>query len=411
MIEANEPRPLAGLRVIEVGEQIAAPFCGKLLAALGAAVVKVEPIGGDGLRGYGPFPGDVPHPERSGLFHYLNAGKQSVTLNIAKRSGMRLILDLVGQADVIVTDGSLRAPLREELTTLAASDPGLVWTEVSVFGNDGPHAGFAGGGLQAAAGSIAYHLGDPDRAPLTPPAREAEYWGGLQASAATLVALHSRSRDGRGQRVDISSMESMSTMVSAHRDLRAAKFGGAVTVGFGGDTPRQGYHGWLLPWVTLPCKDGYAVIMSSSVRHWQRYLDQMENQEWVNDPRIYNLDRAYIENELSFDALDALQMQWLATKTKAELFDIFGRLPVPYQPVHTIAEVLESDHLRQRESLEELRYPGGDGYAPRLPFQLPECDLTSGRAPRLGEHNGEVYCGMLGLRRDQLVALSRAGVV
>ena len=93
---------------------------------------------------------------------------------------------------------------------------------------------------------------------------------------------------GAGQGVEISSLEAISTLVGAHRDLRAVRFGGAITVGFGGDTPRQGYHGWLLPWVTLPCKDGYVTIISSSVRHWQRYLDEMEGQDWTSDPRIYN---------------------------------------------------------------------------------------------------------------------------
>ena len=407
----DAPRPLAGLRVVEFAEQISAPFCGKLLAGLGADVIKVEPVVGDALRDYGPFPDDLPHAERGGLFHYLNGGKRSVTLDLAPRSGERLALELARRADVVVTDGSLPASLREMLVETAASDPALVWTQVSVFGNDGPHASFAGGGLQAAAGSVAYHLGDPGRAPLTSPAREAEYWGGLQGCAATLAAVHSRERDGLGQGIDISSLESISTLVGAHRDLRAVRFGGAITVGFGGDTPRQGYHGWLLPWVTLPCKDGYVVIISSSVRHWQRYLDEMEGQDWTSDPRIYNLDRPYIEEDLGFDTLDALQMQWLETKTKAELFDLFGRLPVPFQPVQTIAEVLESDHLRDRNSLATLRYPGGEAYAPGLPFRLPACGLNSGPAPRLGADNRPVYCGMLGLSPHELGVLSRAGVV
>lgn len=403
--------PLAGLRVVEFAEQISAPFCGKLLAGLGADVIKVEPVVGDPLRDYGPFPDDLPHSERGGLFHYLNGGKRSVTLDLAPRSGERLALELARWADIVVTDGSLPASLRGLLTEEAARDPALIWTQVSVFGNDGPHASFVGGTLQAAAGSVAYHLGDPDRAPLMSPAREAEYWGGLQGCAATLAAVHSRERDGVGQGVEISSLEAISTLVGAHRDLRAVRFGGAITVGFGGDTPRQGYHGWLLPWVTLPCKDGYVTIISSSVRHWQRYLDEMEGQDWTSDPRIYNLDRPYIEEDLRFDTLDALQMQWLETKTKAELFDLFGRLPVPFQPVQTIAEVLDSDHMRHRKSLAPVRYPGGEAYAPGLPFRLPACVLSRAPAPRLGDDNRRVYCEMLGLKPNELVALGRAGII
>ena len=411
MTTNDTPHPLAGLRVVEFAEQISAPFCGKILAGLGAEVIKVEPVVGDPLRDYGPFPDDLPHSERGGLFHYLNGGKRSVTLDLAPRSGERLAVELARWADVVVTDASIPASLRGLLADEAARDSALIWTQVSVFGNDGPHASFVGGTLQAAAGSVAYHLGDPDRAPLMSPAREAEYWGGLQGCAATLAAVHSRERDGAGQGVEISSLEAISTLVGAHRDLRAVRFGGAITVGFGGDTPRQGYHGWLLPWVTLPCKDGYVTIISSSVRHWQRYLDEMEGQDWTSDPRIYNLDRPYIEEDLGFDTLDALQMQWLETKTKAELFDLFGRLPVPFQPVQTIAEVLDSDHMRHRNSLAPVRYPGGEAYAPGLPFRLPACDLSPAPAPRLGADNGRVYCEMLGLEPNELVALSRAGII
>ncbi len=411
MTTNGTPPPLAGLRVVEFAEQISAPFCGKLLAGIGADVIKVEPVAGDPLRDYGPFPDDLPHSERGGLFHYLNGGKRSVTLDLAPRSGERLALELARWADVVVTDGSIPASLRDLLAGEAARDPALIWTQVSVFGNDGPHASFVGGTLQAAAGSVAYHLGDPDRAPLMSPAREAEYWGGLQGCAATLAAVHSRERDGAGQGVEISSLEAISTLVGAHRDLRAVRFGGAITVGFGGDTPRQGYHGWLLPWVTLPCKDGYVTIISSSVRHWQRYLDEMEGLDWTSDPRIYNLDRPYIEEDLGFDTLDALQMQWLETKTKAELFDLFGRLPVPFQPVHTIAEVLDSDHMRHRKSLAPVSYPGGEAYAPGLPFRLPACVLNPAPAPRLGADNRQVYCEMLGVEPSELVALSRAGII
>lgn len=413
-MNTSEQGPLARFSVVEVGQGIPVPFCGKLLADLGAQVIKVEPPQGDVMRRYGPFPGDIPHSERSGLFLYLNTSKLGVTLDLEKPTGRDLLSQLLEKADVLLHDvgPASESPWRPEYGTLAGENPGLVVTAITVFGLRGPHAHYQGGSIQAVAGSVAYHLGDPDREPLVPPAQEGAYWGGIQGCAATLVALFARENTGQGQEVDISSLESLSTLLNAQRDLRAVKYGRSMTVGFGGDTPRQGYHGWLLPWVTLPCKDGYVVVMSSSVRHWQRYLDLMEGEDWTQDPRIRELDRDYIENDLGFDTLDAYQMGWLEQHTRKELLDMFGRIRVPFQPVQTMDEVVESDHLAHRGYFVEMEHPvAGQVKMPGIPFQLPRSPWQSKPAPQLGEHNQQVYCEMLGLSQRELVQLQQEGVV
>ncbi len=404
---------LTGIRVIEVGQNISTPFCGKLLTDLGAEVIKIEPLGGDALRTYGPFPGDWPDAEASGLFIYLNAGKKSITLDLSAPTGKRVTQSLLEEADVLLIDAgdAKAAGWIPDWEPIGKTNPKLIVTSVSVFGKAGPHAHYQGGGLQAAAGSVAYHLGDPDRTPLIPPVREAEYWGGLQACAATMTALYWRLSSGKGQEIDISTMESLSTLVNGHRDLRAVRHGMVASVGFGGDTPRQGYHGWLLPWVILPCKDGYVVIMSSSVRHWQRYLGLMDDQPWTADHRILNLDRQWIERKLGFDTLDAYQMQWLGQRTRKDLFHLFGKINVPYQPVHKIDEVVDSQHIRHRRFLKEVKIPGlGFIRMPGLPFHLPAAPAQTGPSPRLGEHNQEVLGGLLGLCRHECAAMRGGGI-
>jgi len=405
--------PLAGVKVVEVGTTIAVSFCGKLLADLGATVIKIEHPEGDPIRWYGPFPDDIPDLERSGLFLYLNTSKMGVTLNRETAIGRSLLSRAVEECDILIHDIGLgsEGKWRPDYALFSRKNPNLISTSMTVFGSAGPHSGYKGNGLQAAAGSVAYHMGDPGREPLGSPVREADYWGGLQGCAATLVALYARRNIGRGQEVDISSMESLSTLVNAHRDLRAVKYGKAVTVGFGGDTPRQGYHGWILPWVTLPCKDGYVVVMSSSVCHWQWYLDLMEDQEWARDPRIRDLNREYIENELGFDMLDTYQINWLEKHTKKQLFDMFGRIRVPFQPVHKIDEVVNSDHMAHREFLVNISHPeAGEVRMPGLPFKLPASPWVSSPSPRLGEHNDKFYCELLNLTPEDLSSLYKTGV-
>ena len=182
---------LQGLRVVEVGDFVSAPYCTKILADLGANVIKVEPPEGDRARRYGPFRNDVPDEEASGLYAYLNTNKRGIALDLAEAGDRETLDRLLESADVLVEGVEPRdvATFALDYPTLHDAHPSLIVTSISVFGRNGPLAGYRGHSLQAAAGSlIAHRTGDPNRSPLSDPVNKPEFLGGVHGAAATLLA-------------------------------------------------------------------------------------------------------------------------------------------------------------------------------------------------------------------------------
>ncbi|ETB02747.1 CoA transferase, partial [Mycobacterium avium subsp. silvaticum ATCC 49884] len=207
-------RPLAGLRVVELASEIAGPYCAKLLVDLGADVRKVEPPSGDPLRRWGPFPPEGPHPERSGLFEYLNAGKCGATVDFAQERGLEVLREMISQADVLVEDLPGGAPERRawglDAQTLARVNPDLVVVRISSFGQEGPLRDRVTTPLtlQAAAGWI--NVREPGRAPLQAGARIPEYIAGGYAALGALTALRvATAETHRPVEVDVSMFESL----------------------------------------------------------------------------------------------------------------------------------------------------------------------------------------------------------
>jgi len=228
--ETAEDLPLSGFTVLELGEGVAAPYCGKLLADYGADVIKVEPPEGDPARRHGPFPDDttgaglpvrqagLPHPEKSALFLYLNTNKKGVTLDFSTASGVRLLRRLVEEVDVLVEN---QPPGRlEELALsypeLAHVNPRLLMISVKPFG-EGPYGRWKATSLTSfASGGQMYLTGDPDREPLVSAGYQAEYQAGLNAFAATLAVLLGLAVMEVGQHVEISAMECQACVLENH---------------------------------------------------------------------------------------------------------------------------------------------------------------------------------------------------
>jgi crotonobetainyl-CoA:carnitine CoA-transferase CaiB-like acyl-CoA transferase len=146
------------------------------------------------------------------------------------------------------------------------------------------------------------------------------------------------------------------------------------------------------------------------VRHWQKYLSLID-EPWAKNRHVLNLDRQWIETELGFDRLDAYQMGWLANHSRKELFKLFGENGVPYQPVHTVGEVIDSEHIAHRGFLMNLNHPTLESVrVPSLPFKLANTRSQRGPAPQLGAHNKEIYSGLLGLSNRELSAMLCNGV-
>ncbi len=251
--EPSAPGALAGLRVVELGQFVSAAYAGKVLADLGAEVIKVEPPAGDVTRRHGPFPGGEPHPERSGLFLYLNANKLGITLAPGTSTGRGLLEKLLAQADILIYDLDLDDVRALELGEGAVDQrhPNLITVAISCFGHDGALSEWHGADIVSAAiGGMNDTVGEPGRPPLTLPCDQSHLQAGAHAAAAALVAMFARRLTGKGQFVDI-----------AESDIWASynQPGRAHIYVHEGRVRRRGGHRTMgaYPYTVLPVKDGY----------------------------------------------------------------------------------------------------------------------------------------------------------
>ena len=339
---------LEGIRVLELGEGKALATAGKLLCDLGAEVVKVEPPEGDALRRYGPFPGDQPHPERSGLFISLNAGKRGARLELGRSAGRATFDGLIEGADVLLH--SFRPSEAEDLgldaDTLLGRHPQLVVAAVTTFGSSGPCAEWLGYPIQAYAGSgVMYRIGEPDREPLTQPLDGAEvHHAGPQTAAAVALALVHRERTGRGQFVDLSVLEAVTVSVWGHGIPNVVYVGQPMGYRVG----RKITPGW--PWGVWETKDGDFALLTLLNRHWQAFIHELGDPEWAQPELIARLgDPAHHwaltpEDGVEIDrVLGEHLAPWLRERTNAELWDLFRGIGVPFLPVLTVPQIVESD--------------------------------------------------------------------
>jgi crotonobetainyl-CoA:carnitine CoA-transferase CaiB-like acyl-CoA transferase len=404
---AQPTQALADLRVIEYGDFIAPAYAGKLLADLGAEVLKIEPPRrGDSLRRHGPFPDDVPDSEKSGLFLYLNANKLGITLDPTTATGREIFLRLVADADVLIENhrpGWL-ASLGLGYETLAQRNPRLIVTSITPYGQTGPYRDAPAYDITVCAlGGIAVDVGEPGRAPLTPPLYQSEYQGGIGGAAATLTALLARNRTGRGQHADVATTELFSTIHSG---------GAAPTFVFLGPPPgRQGHRrADLYPYTILPCKDGYVCLIAREGQQWKRFLQAIGWPAWADNPRYR--DRRIVAEQYP-DEMDQLVLQWLMQHTKEEIFALCRAHRVPFAPLRTADEILADPALAERGYWLELDHPvAGRLRYPGAPYKLSATPWACLRpAPLLGQHNAAIYCGRLGYSRQELVTLYRTGVI
>lgn len=397
---------LRGVSVVEFGQATASAYCGKLLADFGAEVVKIEPPEGDAHRGHGPFPNDVPHPERSGLFLLLNTGKKSVTLRPGTPRGRALLDALLAGADAFVVGGT---PSDLEATDLVPAGleqafPSLITVFITPFGMTGPYRDWRATDLTASAISgVTRRIGSAEREPLKLPLAQGGYQAGAAAACALLSAFIARDSSGLGQWIDVAEAEVWATV---HAGFSVTRYLLA------GHLENRSGHRFLnqpYPHTVLPCQDGYVALQCAESRQWQRLLQMLGDPEWGRDPRYQDRVR---NNREHADELDARLSPWLMERTREEIFARCRERDIPCGPVRTVAEVLEDPHLASRGYFVEAEHP--DTGPLRYPGPVCRLSETPGRvrrAPLCGEHNEEIYCGRLGLAREELPVLRRAGVI
>lgn len=397
---------LEGVKVLELCQMVAGPYCTKLLADLGAEVVKIEePGGGDAARSLPPFLHDIPDSEGSGLFLYLNTNKFGVTLNVATATGKDIFLELVKRADILVEDNPPQWMTERGLDyqSLKEINPRLIMTSITPFGQSGPYRDykayplnvfqFGGEGYLTPGG-----VENTGRPPLKVGRFLSEYDSGLSAAIAILAALYWRGESGSGQRIDISKQESL--MALNRMDMvRSANEGEVIT------RAKQGvpYGG------ALPCRDGYTVFITWESVQWDRLVAFMGNPEWANDDKFRDYAGRYQHGEL----LNALLTEWLVNHPKEELYHEGQAAGIPFAMVYTSKDLVDSEHLKARGFFVEIDHPRtGKVKYPSAPYKFSETPWQVKRpAPLLGEHNEEVFVRWLGHPREEMAKLGPAGVI
>jgi crotonobetainyl-CoA:carnitine CoA-transferase CaiB-like acyl-CoA transferase len=395
--------PLAGVRILDVGTRIAAPFAATLLADFGAEVIKVElPKTGDFLRTIGPFVDG-----HSLFFAVENRNKKSITLDLRKPKGQALFKRLVPLADAIVENfqaGTLEG-WGLGFDVLETLNPKIILTRATVYGQDGPYRDRPGLDRNGIAhGGLLYLTGYPDRPPVRPGILVSDYTTGLFNALAIVMALYERDAkgSGRGQWVDLALYESIFRLLE-HTVASYDRLG--VVREREGNRLKNSAP--LDNWET---KDGQFVsIVAAGDGLFPRLAKVMGREDLLSDPRFRTLaDRA-----TNADAVNDIVAAWCRERTAEEIERLLVAAEVPVARAYSIRDCFEDPHFRARGDVVDVDDPALGPV--KMQAVYPRLSRTPGAvrrgAPRLGEHNDEVYGGLLGLTPEEIAELRREGVV
>jgi len=350
---------LQGFRVVEIGRNVAAPFCARLFADLGAEVVKLEPPEGDPTRSWEPRTANG----ESATFHYLNAGKQGAVSDLDDGAGLAFLHEQLAGSDVLVENSEPGEYERWGLgaEALLQRHPHLVVVSISAHGRTGPWAARPGTDLTAqAASALPLALGRGDREPIRIPFDQADYQAALHAFAAALCALRERRTSGLGQGIDISTSQVMAYQVGGMH-LVTAKNGAKWERR---STPMKGT---TFPIGFFPCKDGFVAVPSQTPTQWKQFIALMDEPRWAKkDELIAAIGAERVEQEEP----ESYYREWLLETTRSELLDMAAEKAIVMGVAQTVDEVLASPHLAFRELFEELAIGGTKLKLPKPGYKL-----------------------------------------
>jgi CoA:oxalate CoA-transferase len=395
--------PLDGLKVVERADGVSGPYCGKLLADLGAEIVKIEAPGtGDPARRMAPFFHDAPGPDSGLLFNFLNTNKLGVSLDLTTPLGRWLLSRLLEAADVFLFGGEAREIETQgiQYETLSQTKPRLVGVYVTPFGLSGPKRDWRGSELVAFHGSglgfaTPGEKGNPKSLPpLKAGGHQALMTAGLTAAAATMHAIFALETAGPGQRVDVSEVE----------PLASFQFMELARWTYAGDPGKRGVREFGQ---RIRCKDGEVSIMFMQDYMWKAWVDVMGNPDWA---RRTEFETQAGRTEYQREIAAGIEM-WAADRPKEEIYRLGQSRRVPVFPLNSVADAVESAQVQSRSFLRDLPLAcGATAVGPTAPYRFSRTPWTIRRAaPRLGEHNREIFCRRLGLPPDVLVAAYAAG--
>ncbi len=400
--EGPTPRPLEGVRVVEMGQLIAGPFAGCMLAYFGAEVIKIEPPGsGDALRNW-----RVLKDGTSLWWRSLGRNKKSLSVNLRSERGRDIVRRLAAQSDVLIENfrpGTLEKwGLDPE--ALKADNPKLVVARISGYGQTGPYSrrpGFAS--VCEGFGGFRYINGFPGQPPVRPNLSLGDTLAGLHAVIGVLLSLHHRRERGagRGQVVDVAIYESVYNMLEAV----VPEFDGAGIVREPSGSTLTG----IVPTNTYPCADGrYVIIGGNGDSIFRRLIIAAGRPEMASDPRLANNAGRVAHQQEVDEAIAA----WTAGLESSEVLEILEQAEVPCGPIYSAAEMMEDPHYKARGMFETVSV---DGFELKIPAILPILTDSPGRTewagPDVGAHNGEILRERLGLSDGEIDKLKSDGII
>jgi crotonobetainyl-CoA:carnitine CoA-transferase CaiB-like acyl-CoA transferase len=397
-----QPKPLKGLKILEMGQLLAGPFASVLLAWFGADVIKIEPPGiGDPLRTWRKL-----HNGTALWWYILGRNKKCITLNLRHPKGQEIARRLAQNVDAVVENfkpGTLEKwGLGYE--QLKEINPGVIMVRVSGWGQDGPNShkpGYAS--VAEGVGGLRYVNGFPDRPPARPNLSFGDTLAGIHAALGLMTAIYNRDvNGGQGQVVDVAIYEAVFNMMESmvpEYDM------------YGEVRERQGSRlSGVVPTNTYLCKDGkYIIIGGNGDSVFKRFMHAIGRPDMAEDQRFtHNNDRVEHEQEI-----DDVISQWTHLHPYEEVLAVLEEAQVPVGPIYSIADIMRDEHYIARKMFESVTLPGGMDV--KLPTFAPKLSHTPGGTewvgPALGAHNNEVYSGMLGMCEKELVELAEQNII
>ena len=381
-------KAFTGLRVLDFSTTIAGPHCTRLLADMGAEVIKIEASEGDMMRSRPPLRAGA-----STYFGQLNAGKKSIVLDLKSAAAGPAIRALLADTDILVENfrPGVMQRLGFDYASLAADHPRLIYCAISGYGQTGPSSQLPAYApvVHAAAGYDLAHLS------YQPGRTRPDYCGlfvadvatGTYAYAAIATALHQRHATGRGQTIDVSMLETMLGLTLSEMQYAQFKV----------PPPGRPIYG------PLACSDGYLMVAVASEKSFQGFAKAAGHPKWVTDPRfeLYTTRRAHWD-----ELMDGAE-EWSRTRTKAECQAAFDTCGVPCSPYRTVAEAMADPQIAHRQALAEVSDAGGAFKVLNPPFRMSDADTTAGsHSPALGEDTAAVLRAA-GLGEAQITALTK----
>lgn len=387
---------LEGVKVLDLGHIYQGPYCGLILSYFGADVIKVEPPGGETMRGRSP----ENEPVEAQM---MNANKRGIVINLKSDDGKEVFKELVEVTDVIIENFS--SGKMEELglgyETLKELNPELVYAHGSGFGDDGPYQGYPAMDItiQAISG-VVHTTGFPDGPPIKAGPAIIDFIGGIHLASGVLGALFKRERNGEGEYVDVGMFDCSYPMLMSP----LAKWISGMDV-----PPRTGnQHSGLsiAPYNIYEVTDGYVALACISEPQWKRLAGLM-NEEWMLDEDRFE---SKVRRAEHYEEIDAIVESWLTNKTKDETVTLLNQEGISCAPVQTLEELVEDPQLKHRQMINYLENKESRGWdeipVPGMPIKFESVDEPEiHSSPRVGEHTDEVLREYLEYESEQIDAL------